>query len=339
MVNLEDGTIRPFTRADMFTKNTNVMYEPGYEWPRWEKFLEEVTHGDQDLIDYLQMAAGYSLTGSVAEESFFIISGPTASGKSTYMDGLLSAMGTYTEITSAETFMKKFGQSADRAEIVKFAGARVVSTEELPEGERFDDALLKRVTGGSPLSARLLYQEAFSYMPQFKLWIATNHDPVTSDSAMFRRIKRVPFMHSLPEEKWDKTLKKSIKNPELGGKAVLAWAVKGAIKYIDAGKLETPMSVLMATSAYRQEQDSFAHFLNETFSVVEGNELKIAQVYENYSNWCKLANERPMKRPQMITKLRERHIEVIIHDDGGTFIRGLSIRADNFANPQAPFQR
>lgn len=328
MVDLRDGTIRGFDRDDLFTRNTRVMYDPDYVLPQWEKFLQDVTEGDEQLQEYLQMAAGYSLTGSVSEECFFIISGPTASGKSTYMDGLMSAMGSYADVTSADTFMKRFGKEAPREELVKFAGARLISTEELPEGERFDDALLKRVTGGSRISARYLYQEAFTYMPQFKLWMATNHDPVTSDSAMFRRIKRVPFFHSIPEKKRDRTLKTLIKDPEIGGRAVLAWAVRGAIKYFEAGRLETPLAVLMATHSYQAEQDSFAHFLNETFHVEEGKELPIRKVYALYTEWCKGANERPIRRPQFIQKLKDRGIIISTKDTEDRVTVGLGIRHD-----------
>ena len=328
MIDLRTGKIRGFSRDDLFTRNTRVLYEPDYRWDPWHKFLDEVTSGDEDLQSYLQMAAGYTLTGSVAEECFFIVSGPTGTGKSTYTDGLMTMLGGYADTTSAETFMKRFGKDAPREELVKFAGARMISTEELPEGERFDDALLKRITGGSRLSARMLYQEAFTYMPQFKLWMATNHDPVTSDSAMYRRIKRVPFMNQIPEEKRDRTLKETIKNPEVGGRAVLAWAVEGAIKYFENGKLETPMAVTWATNAYQAEQDSFTHFVNETFHVEEGKELPIRQVFALYTEWCDRSKERPMRRPQFIQKLQERKITVSLKDNQDRFTVGLGIRHD-----------
>lgn len=328
MVNLENGSIRYFERDDLFTRNTRVLYDPDFVYEPWEKFLVDVTEGDKELQTYLQMSAGYTLTGSVAEESFFIVSGPTASGKSTYTDGLMTALGGYADTTDADTFMKRYGKDAPREELVKMAGARMIGTEELPEGERFDDALLKRVTGGSRLSARFLYQESFTFMPQFKLWMATNHDPVTSDSAMFRRIKRVPFLHQIPEDKRDRKLKEAIKNPEIGGRAVLAWAVKGARAYFEAGRLETPMAVTWATNAYQAEQDSFTHFINETFHVEEGKELSIRIVYGLYTEWCKTANERPMRRPQFIQKLQERKINVSMKDNQDRFTIGLGVRHD-----------
>lgn len=338
MVDLRDGSLRGFTRDDLFTRNTKVIYDPDFTLPQWEHFLESTTNGDKELQEYLQMAAGYSLTGSVAEECFFIISGPTNSGKSTYMDGLIAAMGGYTDASPAETFMKRFGKDAPREELVKFAGARVISTAELPEGERFDDAFMKKITGGDPISARFLYQEGFTFYPQFKLWMATNHDPITSDSAMFRRIKRVPFLHTVPEAKRDRTLKEIIKNPEIGGKAVLAWAVRGAIKYYEQGKLTTPLTVVLATGEYQADQDSFTHFLGESFTADPNQTLRFTQAYAIYVAWCKEAQEKAVRRPQFLQKLKERSITVSQEDNGDKFITGMRPRMDASSYMQAPFQ-
>jgi putative DNA primase/helicase len=102
-----------------------------------------------ELAEYLQMAAGYSLTGLIREESFFIVSGIPQSGKSTFTSSIESALGGYADVASADVFMKRYGKEAPREELIKMAGARMISVEEIPEGERFDDALLKRITGGS----------------------------------------------------------------------------------------------------------------------------------------------------------------------------------------------
>lgn len=327
MIDLRTGDIRPFTRDDLFTKNTRIVYERGYVEPKWQRFLEDITEGDPELMEYLQMATGYSLTGSIQEECFFIVSGRRQTGKSTFITAIESALGSYHQTASTELFMKRYGKEAPREELVKLAGSRLVTSEELPEGERFDDALLKRITGGSTLSARYLYQESFDYIPQFKLWLATNFDPITSDSAMFRRIKRVPFNVTIPDAKKDRTLKAFVRDRSSGAKAVLAWAVEGAIKYIEAGKLEQPLQVTMATVNYEQEQDSFSHFLNETFELVDGEMMSEVTIYSLHADWAKRNGERQMKRPQFAQKMRERGFELHIDEASNTrFIKNLRIR-------------
>lgn len=330
MVDLRTGEVRPFDRTDLFTKNTRVRYERGFQMKKWLDFMETVTDGDKELQEYLQMSAGYTLTGSVQEECFFIVSGYRQTGKSTFVTALESALGSYHQTASSELFMKKWGKEPPRDELVKLAGSRMVASEEIPEGAIFDDALLKRITGGSTLSARYLYQEAFDFVPQFKLWFATNFDPITSDSAMFRRIKRVPFLVSIPDEKKDRSLKEFLRDRSAGAKAVLAWAVEGAVKYIEEGRLETPASVKFATTVYEREQDSFSHFVNETFEFVPGERIAERAAYELFCMWAKSNNERQMKRPQFAQKMRERKFELVVEEESQTrFIPNLRVRVQN----------
>lgn len=330
MVDLRDGSIRPFTRDDLFTRNTKVVYDDSYTLKKWDEFIKVVTDGDNELAEYLQMSAGYSLTGLISEESFFIISGMRQTGKSTFVTAFEGCMGTYADVASADVFMKRYGKDAPREELVKFAGSRLITVEEIPEGERFDDALLKRITGGSRLSARYLYQEMFTYVPQFKIWMATNYDPITSDPGMYRRIKRISFDTPVPEEKKDPTLKTVLRDRSTGARAVLKWAVEGAMKYIDAGKLVTPHKVIRSTHDYESEQDSFSHFVNETFYLEPGEKIPESLIYSLYSDWAKRNNERYLKRPQFAQKMRERGFPLIIDDATHTrYVENLKIRVTN----------
>ena len=87
------------------------------------------------------------------------------------------------------------------------------------------------------LSGRFLYQEAFDFVPQFKLWLEANHAPKVKhdDSAMWRRILRIPFEHVVPKEKCDPTVKARLKNVEDCGPAFLAWAVEGCLRWRERG--------------------------------------------------------------------------------------------------------
>jgi putative DNA primase/helicase len=53
----------------------------------------------------------------------------------------------------------------------------LVVCSEGPEGGGLDEALVKLVTGGDPISARFLNREFFTFKPMFKLWMLTNHKP------------------------------------------------------------------------------------------------------------------------------------------------------------------
>lgn len=340
MVNLRDGSIRSFHREDLVSRRTSVFYNPGADQSRWLRFLWDSTQGDIELMEYLQIAAGYTLTGSVAEESFFIISGKPASGKSTYMDGLISAMGEYADDVAAEVFIRrKWKEGLPREEAFKMYGTRLITTSELPEGARFDDALLKKITGGDTMSARKLYSESFTFQPEFKLWMTTNHDPRSEDKGIFRRAKRVPFNHVVPEPQRDSRLKDYVKDPSAGGEAVLAWAVTGAMKYYAAGKLVTPSSIIAATEAYQQEQDIFLSFLSDTFTPIGSaphGRISLKVAYELWRVWCDANREYPGQRGLFKIRLADHDIQMSVDDNTkDEYVIGLQLRTDVPSN--APY--
>jgi putative DNA primase/helicase len=305
VIDLSTGELRPPTRDDHITKFADVEYDPDFRLDRWERFLDDSTRGDQELIRYLRAAVGYTLTGDTREESLFIIHGPAASGKSTFIDGVMCALGEYAMVTQAETFLSRRGQGAPKDELARFYGARMVATVEVPEGERFAEALVKQLTGGDKLSARHLYKSGFEYTPHFKLWFATNHAPRIQDDAIWRRVKKIPFIHSVPAEKRDPLLKMEMKDPELGGKAVLAWAVRGCIDWQQHG-LITPKSVREETEDYRIEQDKFGTFLDEECVIKADAEIKKDDVYARYKEWCFTNGEKPMTSTSFTTKIKGR---------------------------------
>ena len=313
VVDLKTGELSPFSRDLFTTKNTGVMYDPDFILPQWESFLKEATGGDDTLISYLQRAAGYTLTGLTTEECLFILSGPTASGKSTFVDALLAMSGGYGITTQSETFMYRRNNQTAKNELARLAGMRLVAMSEVREGEVFDEGIVKQFTGGDRVSARFLYQDTFEFLPQMKLWIATNHDPAAREDAMMRRIKRIMFPFTVPPERRDFRLKAMLKDPDVGGRALLAWAVKGAIQYLNEGTLNEPLQVSMAIADYKQENDTFAHFLQETLVPQEGSRIPLNTVYFMYRTWCAEMGEYAVKRTQFKKRLVDTGYTIVKH--------------------------
>jgi putative DNA primase/helicase len=56
-------------------------------------------------------------------------------------------------------------------------GARLVTAIETEEGRRWAENRIKALTGGDRIAARFMRQDFFEYVPQFKLVIASNHQP------------------------------------------------------------------------------------------------------------------------------------------------------------------
>src|SRR5262249_22526392 len=83
VVNLQTKEIQPHSRDQRFTYCIPVAYRPGAYLQEWPNYLAGVVGGGQEVIDYLQLALGYSMTGHTREEVLFNLFGPSRSGKGT----------------------------------------------------------------------------------------------------------------------------------------------------------------------------------------------------------------------------------------------------------------
>src|SRR4029078_6746985 len=82
-------------KDDRLTMSASVPFHIDAAAPRWERFLQEVFGGDQDLVKFLQRPIGYSLTGDTTEQCLFLCYGMGANGKSTFVNTLQRLLGNY----------------------------------------------------------------------------------------------------------------------------------------------------------------------------------------------------------------------------------------------------
>jgi putative DNA primase/helicase len=157
-VDLRTGKMRPHDLQDHITRIAPVV--PGGEAPTWLKFLDRVTGGNQELVDYLQRVVGYCITGSIKEHALFFLYGTGANGKSTFLNAITGAIGEYHRAAPIETFTVS---PTDRhpTDIAGLRGARLVTAIETEEGRRWAESRIKTLTGGDPVSARFMRQDFF----------------------------------------------------------------------------------------------------------------------------------------------------------------------------------
>jgi putative DNA primase/helicase len=304
LVDLRTGLIRQMTREDLVTRNTNVIYDPTATIKQWDDFLLTTMQGDRELIEYMQMAAGYTLTGRNSAECFMLITGKPASGKSTWIDGLKTAMGSYARAVQPEVFMYRRGKDTPQSEMAALTGVRMASVSEIREGDHFNETLIKAITGGDTIDARYLYHEPFNFTPQFKIWFATNHDPLNNDDGMMRRLKRIEFAHVIPKMQRDPRIKLLLKDTVKGSPAVLNWMVQGAIKFYANGyKLIEPASVTASVASYRNAQDTHKIFMLERTERDPNESVNLSAMFAQYNEWCRARNEQPGRMPTFRQRL------------------------------------
>jgi len=289
MIDLHSGRLLPHEKERMITKISPVKYDPEADCPVWKKFLKEIFDKNKDLINFIQRALGWALTGDNGSQAMFILYGNGANGKSTFINTVMKLMGDYATSTPTETFMQKKGDQASN-DIARLKGTRFVSAMEAEYGGKLAEAVVKRLTGDDVISARFLYGEFFDFLPTFKIFMATNHKPKIggTDNAIWRRIKMIPFEVSFPENKQDRKLSEKLEN-ELPG--ILAWIVEGTLKWQKEGLGSAP-AIVEATSVYRQEMSAIETFLEEMCVKNPTTMVKSLFLYNAYKKWCEENHER-----------------------------------------------
>jgi putative DNA primase/helicase len=285
-IDLRSGELRPHAAGDMIRQLAPVEFDAQARHEVWERFLEDVTGGDRDLRGYLQRAAGYSLTGDTGERVFFLLLGPTTTGKSTFIESLAAAAGDYARATGIEAFLRRGAVGGARPDIAALVGRRLVTGVEVDEQRHLDAVLIKQMVGGDTIAERGLYVDAVPFVPQCKLWFAANDAPRMSDTddALWVRACEIPFRHQVPEERKDPEVKAVLRDPARAGAAILAWAVHGCRAWQDQG-LGTALKVRQATQELRRSMDPLADFLDECCCFEPASFTSNSELRAAYREW------------------------------------------------------
>lgn len=290
IIDLRSGEFSKSDPAHMLSKSVNAPYDPKATCPRWLSFLDRIMDGNASMIGFLQRAIGYSLTGSVNEQCFFLNYGTGANGKSVFLETMRHMLNDYAAAAEFSAFLQTQSESV-RNDIAALAGARFVSANESGADKRLSESIIKAITGGDTISARFLFKEYFEFKPQFKVWMATNHKPIIkdTDNAIWRRVRLVPFGVTIPEAERDQNLTATLRT-EFSG--ILNWAIAGCLQWQATG-LGAPAEVTEATNAYRNEQDQLSSFIT-AYCVV--NERAVYSASKLNKLYCEMTGEKVSAR-------------------------------------------
>ncbi len=314
VLNLRTGNLTPHHYKKRFTYCIPVRYIPDADSSRWENWLLEATGEEQAVVDFLQIALGYSLTGRLREEIMFYIQGPARAGKGIFTETLIAMLGERPLATEVDIDMfmsKKYNSGGANFSLATLKAARFVAASESRENEWLNAKRVKRWTGRNYITCAHKYGRDFTYMPQFKIWLTSNYPPQmdASDTAAWGRIHIVKFPIShLGRE--DKRLKERMVQPDcLEG--ILAWIVEGAKKWYASG-LRTPKSVEKATKEARSDVDWVATWIAEVVTKTGEKKDKVPSdiYYQEYRSWCTENGVSPKSLRSLNRSLREGGFEI-----------------------------
>lgn len=303
-VDLRLGELRDADPDDRLSKMTAAKFDPAARSEVFDEFLSTI-QPDPDMRAFLARSLGSALLGRVVEHVLLIWFGTGANGKGTLRDAVRHALGDYGIEVPAEVLLQsRHGQQALAPERMRLRGARAAFCSEIAAGARLDEATMKKLTGGDPVNAKLLYRNPVEFDPSHTLFMLTNHLPVVhgDDPAVWRRILAVPFDTVVPVEKRDGHLPERLREcPD----AVLAWLWAGWLDYAENG-LNPPDAVTEATQKYRLDSDVLARFLADDGAVVQGHgSVGSAELYSAFKAWGRAEGEEIEQSNKAFTEAME----------------------------------
>ncbi|USK56359.1 phage/plasmid primase, P4 family [Cytobacillus solani] len=331
VVDLKSGKLLQHDRSLLMTKNTHISYDAEASCPAWISFLQSIMKNEngevkQDLIDFLQKAIGYTLTGDTSEQVAFFLWGTGRNGKSTFINIVKEILGDYGKQTNSDTFTSKMNDNGINNDVARLHGARFVSAVESEDGQKLSESLIKQLTGGEPITARFLRKEFFEFIPEFKIFFTTNHKPIVKgdDEGIWRRIRLIPFTYTVPKEEVDKQLPEKLRG-ELPG--ILRWAVEGCMKWQQEG-LGEPEEVKAATDEYKEEMDLLSNFLDECCVVMAEAKVAVNDIHKEYMKWAEENGEYPMKQRAFSNRLQMKGFSKRKSTGNRTFFFGIGLMID-----------
>lgn len=287
-INLQTGELLPHNPKDYVMHCSSVDYDTSADQAPWVNYINGAV--GEDTASWLQMASGYGLTAHTREEVLFYLFGPARSGKGTFTEAMLSLLGTpLADVVSFHTLTAPREADTQNFNLAPLHSARFIAASESNAYERFNEAKVKQLTGGDKIQCSFKHKTAFSYRPRYKIWLSSNQ-PINADpddDAVWGRVRVIHFPNSHLDHE-DKHFKEQMRS-EAVLRGALVWAVEGAKKwYALGGKgLPEPQKNKDLKDEQRAELDHVSVWIEENCTTYPGLFTPSANLYTNYSEWCK----------------------------------------------------
>lgn len=297
VIDLRSGQLVAHGPSNRFTYCVQTSFDPAADSSVWLDFLEGSIGDYEEVANWIQMSFGYSITGLTREECLFYVHGPSRSGKGTFAQAALTLLGSpLARGVDFSTFTRARDGDSQNFDLAPLRPARFISASESGRYTSLNEAVVKNITGNDPITAAYKHRDQFTYTPQFKIWLASNHPAKgdVDDDAFWGRLRVIRFPNShLGHE--DKRLKWRMSSPEvLPG--VLAWAVEGARQWYESRQgLITPYAVHLATQQHRVELDHIQQWLDECTTPGIEEAVTVPNLYQSYESWCEDNGHTPKK--------------------------------------------
>ena len=301
VIDFNTKTFRRGQPDDNLSKTTKIDYVP-LDQERHQTQINEINEfmaqlfPEPELRNYMWEHLASTLIGTNREQTFNIYIGGGSNGKSKLIELMSACLGEYKAVLPITAVTQKRAMIGGASpELAVLKGVRYAVMQEPTKGDRINEGILKEITGGDDMTARALFKNTITFVPQFKLVVCTNvlFDIKSNDDGTWRRIRLCPYKSKFcedprtddPEEPYqfliDKNLDVKIKT---WVNVFMSMLVKKAFE--TDGKVRTCAAVTASSNKYRNTQDYLSEFLRDKIRPAdEDTYIKKTEVYEEFKKW------------------------------------------------------
>ena len=294
---LRTNVMRQHSPDDHLSKTTAV--SPTEEGGGcFQKFLREVTGGDEELVRFLQVALGACLSGAIEAHWLLFWTGVGRNGKNTLGDLVMFILGEYAKKIPVTTLMEA-RHAAHPTELASLAGVRLATSSEIASGAHWNESRINEITGDAMISARYMGRDFFEFQRTHKHLIYGNHRPQLRSitAALKSRLLIVPFKQNFAGRE-DLELPAKLR-AEAG--YVLGWLITGHSEWLRLGRRLPPCAAVAAeTEDYFACQSTPDLWVAERLELLP-NDTRMAkelpgatELYTDYRIWKEKRGEQPL---------------------------------------------
>ena len=337
---LKDNIFRKGELKDYITFTTGYDYieynSDSIEVKEIYEFIGKIIT-NKKVFEYLLKILGRSLLG-IPDEKFYIFTGlHGANGKSTLINFLEDTLNSYNTAVDVSLLTNKRALSSSASpDVIRLRGKRIVSFAEPEYGDTLKVGILKAFSGGDSIIARELYKSPISFKLQASMILICNDVPAISniDGGTLRRLRVIEFKSvfcdnpTKPNEFLiDPTLKDKMKIWRPYFMSILIhWYTIYQEELRITKKIETPKEVTQATDKYKNDNDKFNDFFEE--SVKESTTIvSMRDIYRLFCIWWTNNNGGTNYKIPDIKELI-RAMKLKYNEDDYTLYKGFRVDVD-----------
>lgn len=286
---IKNDEFSPYTPHDYVFSRLDSDFEVCSKEPdKFLKFLGQVFEGYEEpekYIAFIQEWMGYCLFPKTPIHAFLYIYGSGGNGKGVLFNVIADIVG-HNNILNYN--INKLESDGDRAVVQLFKKYVNLGTEE-KRGTNLGSPILKSLTGGDPVTGRMLWKEAFTFRPYAKMLFSSNHAPSWAELAsnISRRLNLI-HLTNIFDDGDARRGNINLENEILTQKAEITWwAVQGLKRLLERGWFDKPDSMMKNEKKMLIMADPVASFVENGLppSMKGDTPVQLRVVYEEFKEY------------------------------------------------------